>query len=379
MTVITATTTATFAPPPPPSHHDGACLVLINDLKGALDLADLPTKRVRVVFTARGERKSRGQVGWSRDQGIRLCLSCLTSRSMISIGSSIKLNLPSSRISFIGMTRDSSDRHFFRLEMWKVLWTLLSSSGSSSVYATGPTLLRILNGQMYRGLSFPLFSESDDTLLSLQALSNLHYLFGGFMNYLWSCELNISNFGPADSMIKSLQLPKSGNQLRFLIHRVPSRRTSNALSIPLDMIVPAFLKELICKVLGLLVPLLELNQFGILLGELGEGQIASGGWPFVSVVPGQMTHLVASMTLDSARSCVMQGAFLTQGKAFSILSVFIWGGSISPDGFLPSILLLGVIIVAVAIVVTVVLVVVHVIIGVIVVGGGVSSIINFLL
>nr|GEY39867.1 R-linalool synthase QH1, chloroplastic-like [Tanacetum cinerariifolium] len=35
-------------------------------------------------------------------------------------------------------------------------------------------------------------------------------------------------------MIKSLILPKSGNQLRFLIQRVPSRRISNALSIPLS-------------------------------------------------------------------------------------------------------------------------------------------------
>ncbi|GKF86586.1 hypothetical protein Tco_0254413, partial [Tanacetum coccineum] len=60
------------------------------------------------------------------------------------------------------------------------MWTLLSSSGISSVYATGPTLLRILNGPI------------------LQALSNLHYLFGGFMDYLLSRELNISNFGPAD-------------------------------------------------------------------------------------------------------------------------------------------------------------------------------------
>ncbi|GKA13523.1 hypothetical protein Tco_0693169 [Tanacetum coccineum] len=33
-------------------------------------------------------------------------------------------------------------------------------------------------------------------------------------------------------VIKSLKLPKSGNQLRFLIDRVPSGRTSNALSIP---------------------------------------------------------------------------------------------------------------------------------------------------
>ncbi|GKC25042.1 hypothetical protein Tco_1027192 [Tanacetum coccineum] len=58
---------------------------------------------------------------------------------------------------FHKMMRDSSDRHFFRLETWKVLWILLSSSGSLSVYATGPTLLRILNGLMYRGLSFPRF------------------------------------------------------------------------------------------------------------------------------------------------------------------------------------------------------------------------------
>ncbi|GKG40037.1 hypothetical protein Tco_0466814, partial [Tanacetum coccineum] len=71
--------------------------------------------------------------------------------------------------------------------------------------------------------------------------------------------------------------------------------------------------------------------------------------------PGQMTHLVASLTLDSARSCVMQGAFFTQGKASSIPTIFSWGGNISPDGFLPSILLLLVIIVAVVIVVTVVL------------------------
>ncbi|GKE81684.1 hypothetical protein Tco_1551684 [Tanacetum coccineum] len=33
-------------------------------------------------------------------------------------------------------------------------------------------------------------------------------------------------------MIKSLKPPKNGNQLRFLIQRVPSGRTSNALSFP---------------------------------------------------------------------------------------------------------------------------------------------------
>ncbi|GKD76227.1 hypothetical protein Tco_1334509, partial [Tanacetum coccineum] len=69
--------------------------------------------------------------------------------------------------------------------------------------------------------------------------------------------------------------------------------------------------------------------------------------------------LVASLTLDSARSCMMQGAFLTQEKASSIPIVFSWDDSISLDGFLPSIMLLLVIIFAVVIVVvTVVLVVV---------------------
>nr|GEV12953.1 retrovirus-related Pol polyprotein from transposon TNT 1-94 [Tanacetum cinerariifolium] len=40
--------------------------------------------------------------------------------------------------------------------------------------------------------------------LSLQALMNLHDLFSGFMNYLWSCELNISNFGPTNRKILSM-------------------------------------------------------------------------------------------------------------------------------------------------------------------------------
>ncbi|GKD77707.1 hypothetical protein Tco_1340328, partial [Tanacetum coccineum] len=71
-----------------------------------------------------------------------------------------------------------------------------------------------------------------------------------------------------------------------------------------------------------------------------------------------MTYLVASLSLDSARSCMMQGTFLTQGKTSSIPTVFSWGGSISPDSFLPSILLLLVIIIAVVITVILVAVVV---------------------
>ncbi|GJT98614.1 hypothetical protein Tco_1094132 [Tanacetum coccineum] len=79
------------------------------------------------------------------------------------------------------------------------------------------------------------------------------------------------------------------------------------------------------------VPVIRLN-----LGERSVLiQVASSGWPFASTVPGQMTHLVASLTPDSAS----------------------WGGITSPEGFLPSTLLLLVIIVAVVMVVLVVVVV----------------------
>ncbi|GJU90229.1 hypothetical protein Tco_1302652 [Tanacetum coccineum] len=47
-------------------------------------------------------------------------VSVADSRSKIYTGSSTKLSLSSSRSSFIGMTRDSSDKHFFRLETWKL-------------------------------------------------------------------------------------------------------------------------------------------------------------------------------------------------------------------------------------------------------------------
>nr|GEV64473.1 hypothetical protein [Tanacetum cinerariifolium] len=89
-----------------------------------------------------------------------------------------------------------------------------------------------------------------------------------------------------------------------------------------------------------------------------------------------MTHLVASLTLDSARSYVMQGAFLTQGMVSSIPFVLSWGGTIRPEGFRPSILLLTIIIVTVAIVVAVVLVILDTIIRIVVVVVGALSIIK---
>ncbi|GJQ99139.1 hypothetical protein Tco_0522124 [Tanacetum coccineum] len=73
----------------------------------------------------------------------------------------------------------------------------------------------------------------------------------------------------------------------------------------------------------------------------------SGGCPFVSVVLGQMAHLVTSITLNSARSCVIQSAFLTQRTVSNIPIIFSWSDNIRPEGFLSSILLWLVIIVAV--------------------------------
>ncbi|GJY95821.1 hypothetical protein Tco_0512182 [Tanacetum coccineum] len=115
--------------------------------------------------------------------------------------------------------------------------------------------------------------------------------------------------------------------------------------------------------LRLQVPLLELDRFGILLGDREEGQITSSGWPFVSAVLGQMAHLVASITLDSARSYVMQSAFLTQRTVPSIPIIFSWSDGIRPESFLSSVLLWLVIIVAViGVGVTVILVIIVVVV-----------------
>nr|GEZ42570.1 hypothetical protein [Tanacetum cinerariifolium] len=64
-----------------------------------------------------------------------------------------------------------------------------------------------------------------------------------------------------------------------------------------------------------------------------------------------MTHLVASLTLGRARSYVMQVTSSAPGKVSNIPTVHNWGGSISSNKLLPSILLLMVIGVAVVIVV----------------------------
>ncbi|GKA98822.1 hypothetical protein Tco_0826759 [Tanacetum coccineum] len=42
--------------------------------------------------------------------------------------------------------------------------------------------------------------------MSLQALTNLHDLFSGFLNYFWSRKLRISNFGPANRKILPMMI-----------------------------------------------------------------------------------------------------------------------------------------------------------------------------
>ncbi|GKB62942.1 hypothetical protein Tco_0919128 [Tanacetum coccineum] len=91
----------------------------------------------------------------------------------------------------------------------------------------------------------------------------------------------------------------------------------------------------------------------------------------LSLIPGQLTYPFASLTVDSARSYVMQGAPFTKR---SISSIPI-GGSISPEGFLPSILLME-FMVTLVIVAVILVVVVVVIFGVVIVVDGVSSIIK---
>nr|GEZ53779.1 hypothetical protein [Tanacetum cinerariifolium] len=101
--------------------------------------------------------------------------------------------------------------------------------------------------------------------------------------------------------------------------------------------------------------------------------IASRSWSFASTVPGQMTYLVASLTLDSAKSCVMQGVSCTQRRVsmvpfiFSIYFVLSWGGSISLDSFLPSIMLFVVIVFTVVIIAVILIFFVVAIVGVVIV------------
>ncbi|GJY58631.1 hypothetical protein Tco_0458523 [Tanacetum coccineum] len=106
-------------------------------------------------------------------------------------------------------------------------------------------------------------------------------------------------------------------------------------------------------------------------------RVVSSSRSFGSAVLGQMTYLVTSLTLDSARSYVIQGASFTQ-RTISSIPI---GGNISPRCFSPSILLVVILVTVVIVVVVLVVVVIGVvivvaIIGVVFVVGGVSFIIK---
>ncbi|GJS64127.1 hypothetical protein Tco_0678691 [Tanacetum coccineum] len=131
--------------------------------------------------------------------------------------------------------------------------------------------------------------------------------------------------------LKLSNVPRELSILRFRIELTPFYEIG---SIPICC--SGRDKMVLIRVLELLVPLLELNLFEILLGELEEGRVASSGWPFVFAVPGQMTHLVASLTLNSARSCVMQVAFLNTREGFHYAyGLSVGARSTTPDSFLP--------------------------------------------
>ncbi|GJU55477.1 hypothetical protein Tco_1229191 [Tanacetum coccineum] len=218
------------------------------------------------------------------------------------------------------------------------------------------------DGPMYQRVKLSsslIRNDETDNLYSLQAFwgPNLQLFLGGFMNYfgpekflteMASAIRELFSFG-MNNLCKgfpyNLSLGKGWESAYLELPKVKylSDKTLDLLILKVDSIVPTFLKEPICMT----------NYRYWLL-------IASSSWSFVYVVSGQMTHLVASITLDSARPCVMLSAFFTQGTIFSIPIVFSWGGSISPEGFLSSVLLWLVIIVAiVGVGVTVVVVVVE--------------------
>nr|GEU81246.1 hypothetical protein [Tanacetum cinerariifolium] len=116
-------------------------------------------------------------------------------------------------------------------------------------------------------------------------------------------------------------------------------------------------EQLLWKYLSKVGGLVKVHVAAAMIKQQGEDVVSSGG-SFVSAVTGQMTYPVASLTLDSVRSYVMQGASFTQ----EMISSIPIGGSISPE------------VVVVAIVGVVIVVA---IIGVVVVvSGGVSSILK---
>ncbi|GJR63984.1 hypothetical protein Tco_0010049 [Tanacetum coccineum] len=120
------------------------------------------------------------------------------------------------------------------------------------------------------------------------------------------------------------------------------------------------------RVLGLQVSLLELNRFGILLGEREEGQVSIVMGGIFSIEARDMdTKILSALELNNtlARYWFRRNIPVTTFWSWHDN----WGGSISPEGFLSSVLLWLVIILAVVSVgVTVVVVIIVAVVVVVV-------------
>nr|GEY74894.1 reverse transcriptase domain-containing protein [Tanacetum cinerariifolium] len=85
-----------------------------------------------------------------------------------------------------------------------------------------------------------LFYESDDTFTSLQALSNLHYLFSGFMNYFWSrrgCQVFIAQVMEKKSNEKGLEdIPVVREFLEVFLEELPGLPPVRQVEFQIDLI-----------------------------------------------------------------------------------------------------------------------------------------------
>ncbi|GJV31681.1 hypothetical protein Tco_1392081 [Tanacetum coccineum] len=196
------------------------------------------------------------------------------------------------------------------------------------------------------GIKLSSFFKSNDTFTSLQALSNLHLPPPTLFSCSWiilvpTSRSEIIDIGThmREDYFLYVQSCKgfhticlSGKDVMCGFGKAIDSDPRSGFIAPFDVVV---------------VDLVLSGLRHLHMGNLLHFQITSSGWPFVSAVLGQMAHLVSSITLNSARSCVMQSAFLTQRTVSNIPIIFSWSDSIRPEGFLSSVLLWLVIIIAV--------------------------------
>ncbi|GJS51938.1 hypothetical protein Tco_0625300 [Tanacetum coccineum] len=118
-------------------------------------------------------------------QGIRLCLSCLTTTIH-----EFYWFLPQNwKFCHQAKAISLEDRHFFKLETLKSTMDITEFFKKFKFVCHWANPFKDLKWSNVPGVKLSSLSKLDDTLSSLQALSNLYYIFDGFMDYLWSREL----------------------------------------------------------------------------------------------------------------------------------------------------------------------------------------------